>query len=1182
MSAFDNYLKTKPASNTLSTGSTVTPKASPFDVAIQNSEQGTPFDAAIKNKPTATGNTLRWMGKQLMKPVGLAATLSENIGNAIGDGDVSYLKNLPGDLWQVAIGDKENSYTNILQKHLPNNPKTALGVGLALDIAGDPLNLFGGGLTKVGKLASLVNKLDKAGTVIAEGSKLMKDIEKAGTTLEALRKIGLGATKAEQAALGQRSALQFMKRPIISAGASEKFYKGTQAITDVAKAIPVGVKTLETGEKAAMRIGDVVEKGRGLFNTSTGNAAADAVFQKAKNAGEYGIAKIMEKSKALYASISKLPAEDLIQVSNFLEKEAIPSNPALLKVGEELKATYKQFSTLEKELGLLEGELSHYAPHIPVREKTSLVEKAKNVFGAREWSTKLGHAENRDVVKFVSEKGKEVIGTAKSAGMQRVDKVKGLTHDLNWGQFKSIQDISQTLKDWGYNLVFKPQESLRGKAFGYFSPKAKELVIASKRPTLAQVMSTVFHEIVHSAHFQLAGNIDMLETFTKGGKYMEIKKLLDGAKEVVKKDWVKILEARGITPEVFAKLPAAERTYLKEPTELLARVAQTYIENPLKAKTMFPDSVAQLEKLRAGNPLFDILGTKIPELGEKVVGDVFKDKFGELFQVARGKEGLSVAEHNINAAKNKLPFKFEENPAVQLAYRGISHVKATTAKQLFEDMKQFAVDFATADGVAVSAPELAGLKFEPGVAKQIDAVYKSIQPEEINKILKGFDTVQNYWKAQALISPAYHLRNMVGNFWNNHLAGVSTKDYLDATKIQTRRPFELVDAVGKKWTGEEIIDQAERSGVIGQGWFNKDITEEVLGSIKPGSYNPLSQNNKLFRANKYIGSKVENNARLANFVSQIKKGVPVDDAAMEVKKFLFDYSDLTSFEKNVLKRIMPFYTFTRKNVPLQLDQLLKQPGKFANLEKGVRAIESFGMGDSTPANEKYLSDYIKNNTAMRVNYNPDDKSYNYFLLGNWLPAYQAMDFIAQPTENLIGMISPLMKTPFEINFNKSSFWKNTLDEAQDIERYPGEQVNFLGMNITKKTATILKNIRILSDLDKLNPGLIFGGKRGQESIWSKAGLPAVNVPLAGNVSPSKFKYSPTGNNPTGWERVFGFTSGKLTSYKPAQAREYYNQDTDAQVVGFKTAIKAAQKAGDKERARLLTRQMVEFQKTRGR
>ena len=48
-------------------------------------------------------------------------------------------------------------------------------------------------------------------------------------------------------------------------------------------------------------------------------------------------------------------------------------------------------------------------------------------------------------------------------------------------------------------------------------------------------------------------------------------------------------------------------------------------------------------------------------------------------------------------------------------------------------------------------------------------------------------------------------------------------------------------------------------------------------------------------------------------------------AALLMKAAQFDYSNLTDFERNVLRRALPFYTYTRNNVPAQLRALMNDP-----------------------------------------------------------------------------------------------------------------------------------------------------------------------------------------------------------------------------------------------------------------
>jgi hypothetical protein len=1185
MNPFDEYLKKKGV-EAGSTATAVKPTpiaASPFDAYLQKKKAGvpaTPFDALIQQKDATntqlTKHPLRWVGAQLMKPIVATSAIEEGIGKAAATGSFKPLAEVPKNVWGAVTGENTRTFVDQVKEAFPESSTAGTLAGLGLDIFLDPTTYLTGGLTKIGRVAAAIDKLKKAGRVVEAGSKIAKDIAATGKTAEELV---LAGTKAEQAAKGQRAFLQIAGQPILPAKVSESIYKATAGASKVIQEAPF--------------IGGVIERGRQIFNTTTGNPAVDKLLTIAKNSGDYAAAKYLEKAVEIQRLLLKnVQPEDYIKVSDYVEKNIVSSNKTINEIGEALKPIYKEMVKTANKYGVKTGEHEFYMPHIPIPEKGKISEW----LSPKKWSTSLKYAQARDIMKFKSEAGKTLIGTAKDLKLKPVNDVKGLTHDLTWGQFKTIKDVEHTLREYGYKLVFKPQAILRGNALGYYNPKNRSIVIATVRPTLKDVMTTLKHEITHNAHFQIAGNISMYELMAKTGRSADMLKALNNANDAVRKEWKQILEfTEGMSEAAFKRLPHDKREYYSKPTELLARVGAFMMEHPDIGRKAFPESAAALDDLRKSGRLFDILNVVPPERGAIVSGQVFRDKSGELFQaIEHGIEKVGISE--VKAAFKK-PM-FEENPAVQLAIRGKQNAKSVASARLFEAVKDFALPFGE-EGVKVKVPELEGLFFEPGVAKQLDAYYKATQPEELGKLMKAFDDVQNWWKGQALISPGYHLRNAAGNVWNNFLAGVKNpKAYTDAALVQAidspkifaKLPkalqdqvlkFSFVDAAGKTWNGKEVLEWAKKTGVVGSGWYSGDIPVKLANEVKGGTWNLASSEGKLFRANKAVGSEIENNARLANFIHQLKKGIPVQEAAMETKKYLFDYTDLTSIEQTILKRVMPFYTFTRKNIPLQFENLIKQPGKYTGLEKVVQTIEDVSMGDTSPANEKYLSDYIKNSTSMRVGYNPDDKTYSYFLLGAWLPSYQAMDFFGSTLPNMVSMISPLIKTIPELAFNTSSFWKNTLGSYEEIENYPGDQVNFLGMNMPKKTAQVLRNIRLLNDLDKLNPGLIFGGKKGQKSIWARTGLPAVSVPGIGNISPSQFKYTMQGSIPAGGRRTSNLFFSKTADYKPVTAREYYNQDTQDQVTAMKRAISRAAATGDRERVKLIIQQLRDFLKKRG-
>jgi len=472
---------------------------------------------------------------------------------------------------------------------------------------------------------------------------------------------------------------------------------------------------------------------------------------------------------------------------------------------------------------------------------------------------------------------------------------------------------------------------------------------------------------------------------------------------------------------------------------------------------------------------------------------------------------------------------FEQSPAVQLAKKGQAYIKAITAKQFADDVAKFAVQ----DGVEVANPLLSGLKFLPEQAKVIDNFYQGIKPNELKLIVNGFDKVQNLWKGQALIAPSYHIRNIAGNLWNNFLAGVTPEKYAEALGYQIRK----LQSPSMK----AEIDLMKRNGVMREGWYAKDIEEKIANQVRSSGnvlkgLNPLSQQNYLFRTNKAIGSFIEDNARIAHYLAQRAKGLAPEEAALSVKKYLFDYADLTNFEKNVLKRIIPFYTWSRKNLPIQLEALLKQPAKMNIANEVVSQVES----KVDVPDEKFMNEYIKNNVPVRIGKDKDGNTI-YFMLGQWLPYAQAVDLLSQPLENIKQMITPLIKAPLEVIFNRSTYFKDTLGDMSKIERYYKEQGEFLGTTMRKKLITVLRNIRLLNEIDR----------------WID-------------------KNDPTATKNSLKAKILNTLFGKTATYDVGKSQYFFNLDTEQRKQDLINAIQQAYKKDDEDKANDLIKELENF------
>tara|TARA_R110002096_G_scaffold5273_1_gene24687 strand:- start:38 stop:4090 length:4053 start_codon:yes stop_codon:yes gene_type:complete len=126
-------------------------------------------------------------------------------------------------------------------------------------------------------------------------------------------------------------------------------------------------------------------------------------------------------------------------------------------------------------------------------------------------------------------------------------------------------------------------------------------------------------------------------------------------------------------------------------------------------------------------------------------------------------------------------------------------------------------------------------------------------------------------------------------------------------------------------------------------------------------------NNAWLRGTRGAARITEQNARGALFIQSMLDGMSGAEAAFNVKKHLFDYSELTDFEKNVMRNVIPFYTWMRKNLPLQMESILNNPAKYSNVAKVY--LEFGGMTESMMGDDTPTPDYFSEQLALRLPYN---------------------------------------------------------------------------------------------------------------------------------------------------------------------------------------------------------------------
>src|SRR3990167_536505 len=222
---------------------------------------------------------------------------------------------------------------------------------------------------------------------------------------------------------------------------------------------------------------------------------------------------------------------------------------------------------------------------------------------------------------------------------------------------------------------------------------------------------------------------------------------------------------------------------------------------------------------------------------------------------------------------------------------------------------------------------LKGFQAPSEAVKDIEKYYKTfISDDATNSLLKFYDSALGVWKGSVTsLFPAFHIRNVVGNLTNMWLGGFKNPAWL--AKAAAIQKGGTINVKGTTVT-KDILEQL---GIAGRGQFGADIPGVL------GKRNLLQKLNPL-EAGRRLGTTLEDNSRIAMFLDRLSKGDDVSKAVAQTHKYLFDYTALTPFEKNVMRRIVPFYTWMRNNIPLQLESLIAQPGKQALIAKTFRNL----------------------------------------------------------------------------------------------------------------------------------------------------------------------------------------------------------------------------------------------------
>jgi hypothetical protein len=312
-------------------------------------------------------------------------------------------------------------------------------------------------------------------------------------------------------------------------------------------------------------------------------------------------------------------------------------------------------------------------------------------------------------------------------------------------------------------------------------------------------------------------------------------------------------------------------------------------------------------------------------------------------------------------------------------------------------------------------PRLKGLKFHPEVRKAFQRQINDIEQgawRANTKATRMIAQSTRVWKSSVTIYyPIHHIRNLIGDSWNMWWAGINdprvftkaakvlesqkmrygeaiksgnldaiealiNKNALDAMSMG-RKEASATDVIIKTKKGLKINSEQLWSSGFERGLFlNYNKIEDLYGQTPMGAiFKNTPEDSALRRLSAPFGGRAhhvaakisehrEHYVRMAHYIGAVEKRLKsgrtdlqkiYDEAAHEVRKWHPDGSDLTRFEQQA-RILIPFYSWTRKEIPLLLQTLVQKPAKIAAFPRAERALAG-GSGIDVNDQQGFLDPY---------------------------------------------------------------------------------------------------------------------------------------------------------------------------------------------------------------------------------
>ncbi len=322
-----------------------------------------------------------------------------------------------------------------------------------------------------------------------------------------------------------------------------------------------------------------------------------------------------------------------------------------------------------------------------------------------------------------------------------------------------------------------------------------------------------------------------------------------------------------------------------------------------------------------------------------------------------------------------------------------------------------------------------------------------------------FDSPMDLLRVSALyMNPMWYMGNLFGNAILNLMGGVSPFSYFRGGKrsFRTIVPDELRDVISSALNTS--FTQAERAkrgltslppfrqmGAVQEkiedffrsAHFMDQITKE---GVKRKLISPMQG---MFAADEVIAQKLrpifDEAARRGKLIPEVVLGLQdasaVRQAIGHTNQWLFDYSNLHPVERNIIRRIVPFWTFMKNihllmlRLPIDRPLLSRALGMVGEIHRDKLAHAAIDAMD-----DDGLPDWLEGH----VPFGHDSEGHFLFASVKGLNPFNGFGSMADP-KKLISATNPIIKATLEYFGGRDMWSKKDLKSNEPIFDYTGRQ-----------------------------------------------------------------------------------------------------------------------------------------------